>query len=186
MNRKRWILSAVTGLALIVGLTACGNAEEEKKDSAGEHAEHGGSEEGTEEGEHGEKGTDGEKGNADKDSSKEEDKSDEGSSTEDKTKEGLAVAFTVDPEVIKKGEAAMMIANVQYKDKPVTKADKVEFEVWKESEGKEKSEKIPAQHTDGGMYMASKEFTKTGKYNIIYHVTAEGSHSMKQVSVEVK
>ncbi|SMG25003.1 FixH family protein [Paenibacillus aquistagni] len=88
------------------------------------------------------------------------------------------------PDEIRVHEEATFEAVVTLKDKPIEKAEKVEFEYWKE--GDETHQKEEAVSGGEGVFQLKHAFDQPGKYTIISHVSAEGMHSMPKKEFEVK
>ena len=97
----------------------------------------------------------------------------------------VEVAIITDPEQIKTGESAVIMAEVTEGEEKVDDADQVMFEVWK-GEDKANSEMIKAEHHDKGVYFIEKTFPVPGTYYVTAHVDARGMHTMptKELTVE--
>ncbi|MDA8351609.1 MAG: FixH family protein [Firmicutes bacterium] len=77
------------------------------------------------------------------------------------------------------GVATPLEVTVTQGGKPVSDADDVQFEVWKKGADQKEHEQLPAKHVGQGVYQAKKTFAEPGTYQVMYHVTARGSHVMK-------
>lgn len=88
------------------------------------------------------------------------------------------------PEEVQPNEKAAYQAAVVYGDEPVTDADEVEFEVWKEGE-KSSSSQFKASKKEKGVYRFETDFKDDGLYIVQSHVTAKQQHSMPTIQVRV-
>jgi len=87
------------------------------------------------------------------------------------------------PEQISANKDVVLQAKVTQTDKPVDDAKEVMFELWRGEEPEH--EKIEAKLTNDGVYQIDKQFTESGEYTMIAHVTARDMHSMPKKTFEV-
>jgi hypothetical protein len=95
----------------------------------------------------------------------------------------ITVDLSYQPQQIKVGEETTLQALVKQGEELVADAQDVQFEVWKD--GQQKHDMVVAESKGKGVYSAVKQFQDSGKYHVMYHVTARGMHSMKQQDVTV-
>lgn len=87
------------------------------------------------------------------------------------------------PAEVKIKEEATFTAHVMKDGKPVTDAEKVEFEWWL---GEGEHQKQVVSHSANGNYVFKQTFDQPGTYTIISHVQVADMHSMPKKSFEVK
>ncbi|UOQ92555.1 FixH family protein [Halobacillus shinanisalinarum] len=96
----------------------------------------------------------------------------------------VEVKFEKEPLPVK--EETVIKAVVTQGEEKVTDADSVEFEIWHNQAGQEKSDTIKAEHAEDGVYKAAYSFNKPGTYQVIAHTQARSMHVMPQVEVKVR
>jgi protein SCO1 len=74
---------------------------------------------------------------------------------------------------------------VTEKNKPVSDAEEVMFEIWKKGDQKD-AKTLKAKNDGNGIYSLTYNFKKKGVFEVTAHVTARGSHTMptKEFSVQ--
>lgn len=97
--------------------------------------------------------------------------------------EEVVVEIKTDPKEITINHQIEIQALVTQGNEPVTDADDVEFELWKD--GEKKHEKIQAVHQGEGKYTINKSFSIEGVYYIIAHTNARGMHTMPEIRISV-
>ncbi len=99
------------------------------------------------------------------------------------TKPEVEVKFEEEPLPVNK--KTMIQAIVTQDGENVEDAEKVEFEIWKDSEGQDNSEMIEANNQGDGVYSITYTFKSEGKYTLYAHTTANDVHVMPLVHFEV-
>lgn len=95
------------------------------------------------------------------------------------------VSFSISSTAVKVGEPIKFDAFVSIEGEPIKDADRVEFEVWHESEEDGDHEDILIDHAGDGHYTLEKSFETPGTYYIYYHVDAIGLHLMEKFDFTV-
>ncbi|MBW0934207.1 FixH family protein [Priestia megaterium] len=103
--------------------------------------------------------------------------------TSEESSEKVVVEIKTEPKEIKVNDKIEIQALVTQGNDPVTDADDVEFELWKD--GEKKHEKIQAVHQGEGKYTINKSFSLKGVYYIIAHTNARGMHTMPEIKISV-
>ncbi|UOQ43803.1 FixH family protein [Halobacillus salinarum] len=99
------------------------------------------------------------------------------------TKPHVEVKFDEEPLPVNKETTIQAI--VTQDGEEVTDAEKVEFEIWKKSDGQDTSEMIEAENQGNGAYAITYSFDSEGTYKVYAHTTANDVHVMPLVEVEV-
>ncbi|WP_162143465.1 FixH family protein [Alicyclobacillus herbarius] len=84
------------------------------------------------------------------------------------------------------GQKVTLSVTVTQDGKPINDADMVEFEVWQQGAPANKHHFLTAKHTGNGVYSAEWTPSTGGAWNVMYHVTARGTHVMEPTRVQIK
>jgi hypothetical protein len=87
---------------------------------------------------------------------------------------------------VREGEPVTIRVHVTQDGKPVNDADEVRFEIWRDGAPASKHAFETARRTGNGIYSAPYTFKQSGRYSVMYHVTARGTHVMAPVKVVVR
>ncbi|QOS97261.1 FixH family protein [Brevibacterium sp. JNUCC-42] len=98
------------------------------------------------------------------------------SSTQNTTPKLVEVDILIPEEISLNEESVLKVQLTQGKEN-VEDAEDIQFEIWN-SNRKEASELIKAQHEKGGIYSVKKTFKENGIYYVQTHVMARGLHVM--------
>jgi len=96
------------------------------------------------------------------------------------------VSFTLSNTEVGVGEPILFDAFVSVEGKPIVDADRVEFEIWHESQEDGEHEHILIEHAGEGHYRLEKAFEKAGTYYVYYHIDTMALHLMEKFSFTVK
>jgi hypothetical protein len=96
----------------------------------------------------------------------------------------VSLSFT--PEAPKTGEPVHIHVLVTVDKQPVNDADRVQVEVWNAERSGVPHRMIGTKRTGNGVYTATVRLDQPGVYQVMYHVTANGSHVMNAQKLEVR
>ncbi|WP_017755140.1 FixH family protein [Calidifontibacillus oryziterrae] len=98
------------------------------------------------------------------------------------------VSFSLSSTEVNVGEPILFdcYVSIEGEATPIEDADRVEFEVWHESQEDGDHEDILIEHAGDGHYTLEKSFDMPGTYYIYYHVDAMGIHLMEKFDFVVK
>jgi hypothetical protein len=97
----------------------------------------------------------------------------------------LQVDVTLEPETVQVGTETAIQAVITQGGEAVTDAHSVSFEIGAAGSPREEWEKVDAEWVDGS-YQGTYTFPEADDYQVMYHVTARGSHAMDTVAVSVQ
>lgn len=97
----------------------------------------------------------------------------------------LQVEVTLEPEAVQAGTETVIQAVITQGGEAVTDAHSVSFEIGVAGTPREEWEKVDAEWVDGS-YQGTYTFPEADDYQVMYHVTARGSHAMDTVAVSVQ
>ncbi|MCL6625593.1 FixH family protein [Alicyclobacillus shizuokensis] len=90
------------------------------------------------------------------------------------------------PDGLSHGQPVTISVRVTQNGQPVNDADMVEFELWQQGAPAFKHHFLTAKRTGDGVYSAVFHFPAAGPWQVMYHVTARGTHVMEPTRVTVK
>jgi hypothetical protein len=96
----------------------------------------------------------------------------------------LKVVLVTEPKRVEAGERFTVQVRLTQAGNAVNDAQDVAFEIWKK--GDPKHQKIPARKKGDGVYQAETRLKKPGSYQVMYHVTARGTHVMEAEPLQVQ
>jgi len=96
------------------------------------------------------------------------------------------VSLSFSPATPKAGESIQIHVLVTVDKQPVNDADRVQVEVWNASRPGAPHRMIGTKRTGNGVYTAAVRLEQPGAYQVMYHVTANGSHVMNAQKLEVR
>lgn len=98
--------------------------------------------------------------------------------------EPLEVEILTESDAFQPGKEGTIEIKVTKGNEPVSDADDVQFEIWKDG-NKDASAMYEPENEGEGIYALSHTFKEKGIYQVITHVTARGSHTMPQKEFNV-
>lgn len=96
------------------------------------------------------------------------------------------VNFTLSDMEVGVGEPILFDAFVSVEGEPIADADRVEFEIWHESQEDGERENILIEHAGEGHYQLEKAFEQAGTYYVYYHIDTMGLHLMEKFEFTIK
>lgn len=96
------------------------------------------------------------------------------------------VSFTLSDTEVGVGEPILFDAFVSVEGKPIVDADRVEFEIWHESQEDGEHEHLLIEHAGEGHYQLEKAFEKAGTYYVYYHIDTMALHLMEKFEFTIK